>query len=220
MKPTSNRTQYPGEGRRILYRLLLLAVVVVYALIFVLDYLLQLHFTFFLLLSLFGFVILMLFYMLFHVKKDDDKALKEEAIKTEDPEIISPASVQSEESLFGDAVFVINSSTGLTGDCNEAAVILFDAVEKNQLIGIDLTSLFDDSWKQDERNQIKEGLKKPGKVNVHGIFKTLSNKIFEGRLQAVRINDASINVRILPVAGNETRREKIITENSERNMRD
>ena len=73
MKTASNKSPHSDEGRKILYRLLLLAVVVVYALIFVLDYLLKLHFTFFLLLSLFGFVITMLFYMLFRVRNLEGK---------------------------------------------------------------------------------------------------------------------------------------------------
>jgi len=62
-----NRQSRAEEGRRVLYRLLLIVVAVVYGLVFVLDYLLQLHFTFFLLLSLFGFVVLVLFYMWFRV---------------------------------------------------------------------------------------------------------------------------------------------------------
>lgn len=202
MKNSTNKSAHPEEGRKILYRLLLFAVVVVYALIFVLDYLLQLNFTFFLLLSLFGFVILMLFYMLFRVRNLNEHS------KTQDEKITDEVTDKSNElhaginSGFDDAVFIINPVSGLTIDCNDEALKLFDAGNREQLTGIDLSDLFDPMWPVDERLQIKEGLEKPGKVSKHGYFRTLSNKMFQGIFQAVRVIDDSgttINVRISPV---------------------
>ena len=108
LKTATNNSAHSDEGRKILYRLLLLAVVVVYALIFVLDYLLKLHFTFFLLLSLFGFVIVMLFYMLFRVRKTGDKPVQQSE------EIIKDEINNATETVFGDVIFNIDSLTGLT----------------------------------------------------------------------------------------------------------
>jgi PAS domain S-box-containing protein len=194
-----------NEGRKILYRLLLLAVVVVYALIFILDYLLQLRLTFFLLLSLFGFVILVLFFMLFKVRNQRAEETEEtNDVKIPDRSIL--VDVSTAESVFGDAVFVIDSLSGLTVDCNEASLALFEADEKDQLTGIDLTKLFDVSWKPENRALVKQGLDKTGKANVRGIFKTLRNTVFEGRLQAVRLSEAagtSVSVRIFPVVAEE-----------------
>ncbi|MBK7429615.1 MAG: hypothetical protein IPI62_01410 [Bacteroidetes bacterium] len=76
---TQNKNQ-TEEGKKILYRLLILAVAVVYVLVFILDYMLQLHFTFFLLLSLFGFVIVTLIYMWTKISNTqiDESAIAEE----------------------------------------------------------------------------------------------------------------------------------------------
>ena len=114
MKTASNKSPQSDEGRKILYRLLLLAVVVVYALIFVLDYLLKLHFTFFLLLSLFGFVLVMLFYMLFRVKYPGDKSMDIPGEISMEEKKIDAESNAIDGSVFGDAIFIINSVSGKT----------------------------------------------------------------------------------------------------------
>ena len=103
------------------------------------------------------------------------------------------------KSVFEDSVFVISPSSGLTIDCSEEAMKLFEAKNREQLIGIDLMDLFDPSWTMDERRQIKLGLEKSGNVKVHGIFRTLSKRSFNGELQAKRVADGTqsfINVRV------------------------
>src|SRR5215218_8896456 len=100
MTTAKNTNRQSEEGKKILYRLLLLAVAVVYALVFILDYMLQLHFTFFLLLSLFGFVILTLIYMWFRVS--NQAGPPEEEIK-EDENV--PAQSSSLNEYFHDAIF-------------------------------------------------------------------------------------------------------------------
>ena len=210
MKMSANNSPHSEEGRKILYRLLLLAVVVVYALIFVLDYMLKLHFTFFLLLSLFGFVIVMLFYMLFRVR-NLEKNSSEPKNEMVDENSNATGQVVIDESFFNDIIFFINPLTGLTIECNEAALKYFEADRADQLTGIDLTELFDASWNSEERLKIKEGLEKPGVADVHGIFRTLKGKTFEGRLQAIRISKANksiISVRIFPSSPDETVKEK------------
>ncbi len=107
------------------------------------------------------------------------------------------------KSAFEDSVFVISPSSGLTIDCSESSLKLFEAKNREQLIGIDLMDLFDPSWPMEERRQIKLGLEKSETVKVQGVFRTLSKKSFPGELEAIRMTDgaqAFINVRIYPVA--------------------
>jgi PAS domain S-box-containing protein len=209
-----NKGAQNAEGRKILYRLLLLAVAVVYVLVFVLDYMLQLHFTFFLLLSFFGFVILTLLYMWFRIQSPD-KLIEEEFTEESKPldkkrnfrELIVKSGL-----IFEDALFTINTVTGLTIECSEGAVKLFEASGNDQLLGIDLTDLFDPSWPVEERNGIKLGLDKSGRAKVYGIFRTLNKRPFEAELQAMRIVDDGISViqvRIYPVTRTKPEAEKI-----------
>ena len=154
--------------------------------------------------------------MLFRVRNLEGKPDEQPEKIIEEEKNINAETVAIDESVFGDAIFIINSLTGLTVECNEAAINLFEADWREQLMNIDLSELFDPSWKAEERLQIKEGLEKPGKTNVHGIFRTLNNKIFEGRLQAVRIvekNKSLISVRIFPSIPDEIINEKITAEN-------
>ena len=110
MEKKVNKTARNTEGRKILYRLLLLAVAVVYALVFVLDYLLQLHFTFFLLLSLFGFVILTLLYMWFRVQTPEKQSENEPAETAEpiDKRKVFKEIISKTGEVFDDAVFIVN----------------------------------------------------------------------------------------------------------------
>ncbi|HRU60966.1 MAG TPA: hypothetical protein P5565_05795, partial [Bacteroidia bacterium] len=127
-----NRQSRAEEGRRVLYRLLLIVVAVVYGLVFVLDYLLQLHFTFFLLLSLFGFVVLVLFYMWFRVsttvesrgpvtEPDERKGpeLKEDETTTEAGSLIDAGLNEWPEPMIR-----INPVTGLMVDVSPGALRL------------------------------------------------------------------------------------------------
>ena len=135
------RRPIPDEGRKVLYRLLLVAVAVVYALVFVLDYLLQLHFTFFLLLSLFGFVILTLFYMWFRVSGTQEIIEEEQEEIAEEEKIIQP--------VFEDPVFYISVSTGLILDCSDEALRLFETEDKNAspiVLNFTIKQVFWKSW--------------------------------------------------------------------------
>lgn len=203
MKTNQNKNPKSDEGRKILYRLLLLAVAVVYALVFVLDYLLQMHFTFFLLLSLFGFVILMLLYMWFRVWNQPAFDESEEADQSETES--GKLETDTAKASFDDVIFTINAMTGLTVDCSDAAINFFEASSREQLLGIDLSELFDPSWNAEDRRKIKEGLDKFGKVNLKGIFRTINKNVFSGVLQAMRIvddNKSSLIVRIQPIDEN------------------
>ena len=174
-KRNKPQRQISDEGRKILYRLLLLAVSIVYALVFILDYLLQLQFTFFLLLSLFGFVILTLLYMWFKVSNVDVTELEEEAVETE------PESLK-----FDDATFLVNMNTGLSIDCNQAAISLFESDDQASLLGIDLNSLLAERWTTDQSLDIRQQLQRTKKADALGTYLTLKGKIFKGLMQATR----------------------------------
>ena len=142
---TQNKNQ-TEEGKKVLYRLLILAVAVVYVLVFILDYMLQLHFTFFLLLSLFGFVIVTLIYMWMKISNVSAPEQEESESKTDNLIEGTEPGLLVDNNLFDDAVIVVSPVTGLTIDCSTSAANLFEA-RTSDLIGIDLTSLFDPSWK-------------------------------------------------------------------------
>ena len=144
----------------------------------------------------------MLFYMLFRVRNISEKFIDQPEEVLNETEIINSEQKQIDETVFGDAIFKVNSVTGLTFECNEAAKKLFEANEIIELIGIDLSVLFDNSWKEEERMKLKAGLNMPGITNVHGAFRTLKNKTFEGRIQAVRVLEgikSFVTVRIFPL---------------------
>jgi len=186
--------QISDEGRKILYRLLLFAVSIVYALVFILDYLLQLQFTFFLLLSLFGFVIVTLLYMWFKVSKVD--------LPDEEPES-EEANVEPAMHTFEDPTFFINMATGLSIDCNEAAVVLFEADDHSSLIGIDLNSLMADAWSSEQSLLIRRSLQRTKKASALGKYLTFKGKIFDGHMRAIQIVKASediIAVRITDIS--------------------
>jgi PAS domain S-box-containing protein len=208
---TQNKNQ-TEEGKRILYRLLILAVAVVYVLVFILDYMLQLHFTFFLLLSLFGFVIVTLIYMWMKISNVSTEVHTEVNDETNESSVETPGSGSLiDNNLFDDAVIVVSPVTGLTIDCSTAAANLFEA-RVSDLIGIDLTVLFDSSWKAEDRNKIKAGLDKDLTVKVHGIFKTLKKNIFHAEVEAVKKvagDRRVISVRLRPVSNPS---EKLFTE--------
>ncbi|MCC7232414.1 MAG: response regulator [Bacteroidia bacterium] len=202
------------EGRRLLYRLLLVAVAVVYALVFVLDYLLQLHFTFFLLLSLFGFVILTLFYMWFRISGIAAPAEENDPVGNEQAdETISPLSLESEGG-FSDAVFSVDPVTGLTTDCSEAAVLLFAASGKNELTGIDLNSLMTDGWPDDVIVSIRRQIQRTGHASATAEYLSLDGRKFHALMQAKKLEAPSGNVLLIRIQDLSGLPEYRITEDS------
>lgn len=192
---TNNKNLPTEEGRKILYRLLLLAVAVVYILVFILDYLLQLHFTFFLLLSLFGFVILTLLYMWFRVSGLPQAENDLEEVEAERQAINS-------ETL--EAEFIINTGNGLVIDCNEAAVELFQANGKNNLLGIDLNTLMCEDWPEEDKLKIRDGIRRDAIVRVMADYVSFGGQKFSGLLVIQRIKreqERMIRIRMTDVSG-------------------
>jgi PAS domain S-box-containing protein len=166
------------EGRKILYRLLLFAVSIIYALVFILDYLLQLQFTFFLLLSLFGFVILTLLYMWFRVS----------VVEPLEPAEETDIQPETSPEKFQDAQFLVNMLTGLTIDCTSAACSLFEADSVSELSGIDLSGLMAVKWSVEENTQIRRQLKQTNKASAIGTYVSLKGRVFKGLMQASRLS--------------------------------
>ncbi|HRH66870.1 MAG TPA: PAS domain S-box protein [Bacteroidia bacterium] len=197
--PSKNiRRPIPDEGRKVLYRLLLFAVAVVYALVFVLDYLLQLHFTFFLLLSLFGFVILTLFYMWFRVSGTSEVQLEEET------EVPSEEEEKKNTAEFQDPVFIISASTGLIVDCSEEAMRLFETDTINTLLGHDLNQFMTSDWSSEEKKRIRRNLEGTGKASAVAEYLTIRGRKFKGMVQMVKGSHEggrSVTVRITDVSG-------------------
>lgn len=180
----TNRNQNE-EGKKILYRLLLLAVAVVYVLVFILDYMLQLQFTFFLLLSLFGFVIITLLYMWAKVANNPGIESEIEEPQEEPAENKNEILIPVDGNLFDDPIMMISPVSGLIIDCSHSAAHLFESTSA-EMIGEDLTKFFDAEWRAEERNKIKEGLDRDGRVKLTGIFKTVGGTTFSAELEAVK----------------------------------
>lgn len=198
--PRNIRRPIPDEGRKVLYRLLLFAVAVVYALVFVLDYLLQLHFTFFLLLSLFGFVILTLLYMWFRVSGSQEIIPEEDSNEKEnvEPEE-SRTTANTGIPVFPDALFIISTTSGLILDCSEEAMRLFETMDKNELLGSDLSRFMAEDWSKEEKKQIRRSLDRQGKANARANFVSLKGGKFSGMVQMVKNQEPGERTLILRI---------------------
>ena len=154
---TNTKINSPGDGKRLLYRLLLIAVSVVYALVFVLDYVLQLRFTYYLLLSLFAFILITLFYMWYKVTGKPDPE-EEEPNANEELNHSSPFSAAIDPMDWPEPIFIVNARTGLTISANNLALAFFEASSLTELTGVDLTSLFSKPWTPDANRLFREQL--------------------------------------------------------------
>jgi PAS domain S-box-containing protein len=197
VEKSTNKTSLPSvrDGKRILYRLLLVAVAVVYALVFVLDYILQLHFTFFLLSSLFVFVIITLLYMWFRVSKTKEPEEHDEDEGLDDKKITPDLSLED----LPDALFHVNPRTGLTIDVNAAALRLLGAEKEAELVGIDLTTLFVEPWTAEQnanfRSQLNAGITATGTAKI----RTLSGTIFNAVIQADKFTKEGRSLLLLRI---------------------
>lgn len=171
-----------AEGRKVLYRLLLIAVAVVYALVFVLDYLLQLRFTFFLLLSLFGFVLVTLFYMWFRVSgtEEPDAGLEEAREEEEEREADSPQPPPD----WPDALFYVNPLTGLTIEANAAAVRLLEAEDSFAITGVDISSFFAEGLPAEANKSFRDSINRGETGVIEVELLTLKGHAFTGLVQA------------------------------------
>ncbi|REJ81310.1 MAG: PAS domain S-box protein [Bacteroidetes bacterium] len=191
-RKSHKRNSSSEEGRKVLYRLLLLAVGVVYTLVFILDYLLQLHFTFFLLLSLFGFVILTLFYMWIKVSRSEESS----------DDFLEDENAAVKESVK-DPMMTVRTSDGLVIDCNEELMRLFGATDKSEIIGTDLGQLMSKPWSNTQRKEFRSQLKAKGNAGAISSFVSLDGKVFQAMISVSR-NDADpgiLHARFFELSG-------------------
>ena len=100
---------------------------------------------------------------------------------------------------FTEAEFLISIVNGLTIECNEQAIRLFEVAEKNNLIGIDIASLLKDKWLSEERTKIKNEMDRSGSSMMESVFKTSKGNVFPGLMTAHRLEQGQtkmIRVRI------------------------
>lgn len=83
-----------------------------------------------------------------------------------------------------DAYFLIDPSTGITVDCNDTALQLFQTNIKSQLIGIDLATLQKQPWDGETRKQKKSDLEKRGEMEAEVEYITKQGHPFTGYLHA------------------------------------
>ncbi|MFM8433124.1 MAG: PAS domain-containing protein [Bacteroidota bacterium] len=189
-----------ADGKRVLYKLLLIAVAVVYTLVFVLDYLLKLGFTYFLLLSLFIFVLATLLYMWVKVSGVPEPEEEENAKGQKPPDsVASPFTASVDPMDWPEAVFLVNARTGLTITANAAAVRLFFAGAVTALTGIDLTHLFAQPWSEEESRAFREKLRSGKSAVAMAYFRTLTGVSFRGVLQADRMERQGRDVLLVRV---------------------
>ena len=113
--------------------------------------------------------------------------------------------VTSSEPVYSDdeSSFILDAATGVTVDCNEPALKLFEATDKKQLTGIDIASLLKENWTAEQRNKIRNDLDQSGTSLIESVFKTAKGRIFPGLLSARKTNRAGekiIHVRITDIS--------------------
>ena len=145
-------------------------------------------------LSISGAVVILLLIMFYFLSGERKKA---EDVQLEN---VSPLKPEGEES--DDAVFSVSPVSGTTIDCNAEAVRLFEASEKNNLIGIDIASLLKSKWNFEEKNKIKNDLDQSGSSMIESVFVTRKGKSFIGLVTVKKTyyNEKIIRVKITDVS--------------------
>jgi len=107
------------------------------------------------------------------------------------------------EGLFNestDALFLVNSQTLLTTDCNLPAVTLFEAEDKSQLIGIEGHILQRYQFSPEELQEIVIDVNNHGFWNREVEYVTLKGKRFWGNLAVKVIEIASNSINLVRVS--------------------
>ncbi len=114
-----------------------------------------------------------------------------------------------------DAVFFISPVNGITVECNKRAARLFEASEKNNLIGIDIASLLETKWSAEERVKIKNDLDSTGTSMVESLFVTKRGNTFQGLMTVQKVErngEKMIRVRIANISSLRVAERKISVE--------
>ena len=101
---------------------------------------------------------------------------------------------EQEETLFPsllndipDACFLIDGATGTTVDVNNAAVKIFEARDKQSLIGLDISVLLKESWTPEQKKNIRESLNSGNEFQDVFDFVTEGGKTFTGNFYSKKI---------------------------------
>ncbi|OIP78599.1 MAG: hypothetical protein AUK48_01325 [Oscillatoriales cyanobacterium CG2_30_44_21] len=120
------------------------------------------------------------------------------------------------EAIFNestDALFLVDTQTLLTIDCNKYAVQLFEAADKSQLIGIEGHTLQRSLFTDQELEKINLELKTNGFWSLEVEYITLLGRVFWGNLAAkpIRLLDKTINlVRVTDISDRKRNEAKIL----------
>jgi PAS domain S-box-containing protein len=106
------------------------------------------------------------------------------------------------ESIFNeatDAIFLVNPETGLTVDCNQTAVELFEAKSKDELLNISGTTLQKTPFTQAKVNSILDEIERYGLWCQELEYVTKTGNLFWGNLAAKPIQVAGQKINLVRV---------------------
>jgi PAS domain S-box-containing protein len=106
------------------------------------------------------------------------------------------------ESIFNestDAIFLVNSETGLTLDCNRIAVELFEATSKDELLNLEGHTLQKEAYTPEEINSIFDEVERYGFWSRELEYVTKSGKLFWGHLAAKPIHVAGQKINLIRI---------------------
>ena len=106
------------------------------------------------------------------------------------------------ESIFNestDAIFLVNSETGLTVDCNRIAVELFEATSKDELLNLQGHTLQKEAYTPEEINSIFEEVERYGFWSRELEYVTKRGKLFWGHLAAKPIHVAGQKINLIRI---------------------
>ena len=87
-----------------------------------------------------------------------------------------------------DALFLVDSETSLTVDCNQEAINLFEADSKNDLLNIEGRTLHNRDFNRQELDYINQEINRKGSFNLEVAYITRKGRKFWGYLSIKRIS--------------------------------
>ena len=117
-------------------------------------------------------------------------------------ELALSRSRELKEAIFNestDALFLVNPETGLTIDCNQSAVDLFEAASENELINIEGHTLQKSRFTPEELGSINQAINQYGIWSKEVEYITKKGKQFWGNLAVKRIYVADTAINLVRV---------------------
>ena len=101
--------------------------------------------------------------------------------------------------LSTDAFFILDNADMSIVDCNSAAIKLFEARSKSQLLGLPTFRLYNYEPSQFSSDTYMNELNIKGEYSQDMSFRTLRQNVFWGRLTRISVNDSNGNFIVLKV---------------------